>query len=192
MPKKMLILSQKLRRLNKKKIIGFVFAIFGISFIILPFFLVPYINTEKIWTSKEWFFEPWLYRDSFSLPQNDLILNKYDVKAFNYYPLYGSESVLFTHLATNIVYNFTVNFTVAEYSMKTTFQMKPGEYSVRFTRGLFHYELWEHGIIPPGLELHVYLGIEIIAVFLILISLKYFRNSTILTSENLLKPKNVN
>lgn len=147
----------------------------GINIIILPFIFVPLFNTERIWKSKPCMFEPWLCIDSFKLPQNDFIQNKYDVKVFNYYPINGSGSASFTHLATGTVYTFVVNLTVEDNTASTTFKMKPGNYSFRFVYGLpFHYELWEHGIIPYGYDFFIYLGIEIFAVIIILVSFKYF------------------
>jgi hypothetical protein len=175
--------AQELKKLNREKITGLSFIFVGVILLTLPFILVPRLNTEIIWKSRICMLEPWFCHDSFTLPQNNLILNKYDVRAVHYlFPANGSGSVSFRHIATNTLYVFTVNLTIEEYSKSTTFSMIPGEYRVSYGYGrYFEYEIWEHGIIPQGLDLYFYMGFIVIALTLFLAGYKYFQISKRLT-----------
>ncbi|MFX1488639.1 MAG: hypothetical protein ACFFBI_05790 [Promethearchaeota archaeon] len=184
--KKLWNFIQELKHLNREKIFSLCFIIAGILLLILPFILIPRLNTELIWKSRACVVEPWFCLDSFTLPQNNLIMNKYDVKAFHYFiPTNGSGSVSFRHIATDTVYTFEVNLNAEEYSISTFFIMVPGEYQVSYGYGLFYdYELWEHGILPQRLDLYVYMGFIVIALTLLLVAYKYFQISKSLTPKN--------
>jgi len=104
--KKILTLTQKLKRLKKHHIFGLIIIIIGVGLSIVPFIFVPLLNTERIWKSQLCMIEPWLCGDSFTLPQNCLIQNKYDVIVFNAEDGYRSRSISFTYSATGTTYTF--------------------------------------------------------------------------------------
>jgi len=142
--------------------------IIGVGLSIVPFIFVHLLNTERIWKSQLCIIEPWLCGDSFTLPQNCLIQNKYDVIVFNAEDGYRFRSISFTHSATGTTYTFNYYLSIEEFIKSTTITMLPGHYIVTGELTFSSYELWEHGFISKDFEWFVYIGIIIISMVIIL------------------------
>lgn len=159
-----------MRKHNK---IRFTIITIVVVLLILPYFLVPSINSELIWVSPECFWEPWMCppSDSLSLPNNDFIQNKYDIKVYSSPHVFNTTySITFNHLGTEIKYIFNYTLTMEEYIISSTLVMIPGEYDVYgdlYIPGL--YQIWEHGVIPPGFECLGYLASVITSTAIVLI-----------------------
>lgn len=143
-------LTHKLKKLNRYYVVLILFVILGIFLSILPFIIIPLINTELIWAKgycgiPEGCPKP----DYFTLPNNDLIQNKYDLIVAGWYPY--DCSFKFEHIGT--VREYIINYITNEDSvMRRTLKMIPGDYRILGDFDHFSIELWEHGIIPYGLD----------------------------------------
>ncbi len=149
--------------------------IIGVGLLIVPFIFVPLLNTERVWKSQRCMVEPWLCRASFTVPQNDLIQNKYDVIVFNTEDGYRSGLISFTHSATDTTYTFNYYLSIEEFTKSTTITMLPGHYNVIGDLSISSYELWEHGFISKDFEWLVYIGIIIISMVVILVGFREYQ-----------------
>ncbi len=149
--------------------------IIGVGLSIVPFIFVPLLNTERIWKSQLCMIEPWFCGDSFTLPENGLIQNKYDVIVFNAFHGYRSGSIILTHSATGTTYTFNYYLSIEEFTKSTTITMLPGHYSVIGDFSISYYELWEHGFISKDFEWFVYIGTILISMIIILVGFREYQ-----------------
>lgn len=144
-------LSFKLNELEKRYIVLFILIIIFANLLILPFIFIPLFNSELIWTSRICMIpEGCPNTEYITLPNNDLIQNKYDLIIFGA-PNYTCF-VVFEHTGKGLDYIINEPFNDEEGVIKRTLRMIPGNYRVFGDHDKYPLQLWEHGFISSDFE----------------------------------------
>lgn len=172
--KKIQNLTQKLKSLKKHQKIGLLIMTIGVGLLIVSFIIVPLINTEIIWRSGICGVTlPEGCSYSVTLPENDLLQNKYDIRVINWFSYSIFGSIRFTHLATNTQFGFEYNFATGVVS--TSFIMIPGEYNIYGDLDGIICEIWEHGLLPKDFDVWAYMGFGLVSIVIIYGGIKEFQ-----------------
>ncbi|MBY8990393.1 MAG: hypothetical protein KGD58_06530 [Candidatus Lokiarchaeota archaeon] len=150
--------------MKKSHIILIFLIVIGITALILPYTFFPLINTELIWISPTCMIpEGCRNSDYFTLPNNDLIQNKYDlvITGPSFFPFF----LTFKHIDSSREYTINSTINDEENVVTITFRMIPGKYLVYGDLDHFYLQLWEHGIISSDFEDSFYIYNTISVVF---------------------------